>query len=73
MTSARPYRTPLPIDEAARRVRADAGCQFDGAVVAAFDRTESELRGMALAYQPSFNIAHVPEDLSADTRRRMQA
>jgi len=46
MTSARPYRNALPIDEAARRVRADAGTQFDVAVVQAFDRAEAEIRAM---------------------------
>ncbi len=49
MTSARPYRTALPLDEAARRLRADAGRQFDGAVVSAFNRVEEELRAMAAA------------------------
>ena len=46
MTSARPYRNALPLDEAARRLRADAGTQFDAAVVQAFDQAESELRSM---------------------------
>jgi len=49
MTSARPYRTALPLDEAARRLRAGAGRQFDAAVVSAFDRAEAELRAMATA------------------------
>lgn len=46
MTSARPYRAALPLDEAARRLRADAGTQFDVAVIEAFDRAEAELRSM---------------------------
>ena len=46
MTSARPYRNALPLDEAARRVRADTGTQFDATVVQAFDRAEAELRAM---------------------------
>jgi len=46
MTSARPYRDALPLDEAARRLRADAGAQFDAAVVQAFDRAEPELSSM---------------------------
>ena len=46
MTSARPYRNALPLDEAARRLRADAGAQFDAAVVQAFDQAEPELRSM---------------------------
>ena len=37
MTSARPYRTALPLEEAERRVRADAGRQFAPEAVAAFD------------------------------------
>jgi putative nucleotidyltransferase with HDIG domain len=46
MTSARPYRTALPVDEASRRVHADSGTQFDPAVVKAFHRAEGELRAM---------------------------
>ena len=46
MTSARPYRNALPLDEAARRLRADAGTQFDATVVQAFDQAEAELRSM---------------------------
>jgi putative nucleotidyltransferase with HDIG domain len=46
MTSARPYRTALPVDEAARRLRQDAGTQFDVAVVEAFNKAEAELRSM---------------------------
>jgi putative nucleotidyltransferase with HDIG domain len=46
MTTVRPYRSALPPDEAAHRVRAGAGTQFDSAVVHAFDRAESELRSM---------------------------
>ncbi len=49
MTSARPYRAALPIDEAARRIRADAGTHFDPAVVDAFDRAEREFRAMVKA------------------------
>jgi HD-GYP domain-containing protein (c-di-GMP phosphodiesterase class II) len=37
MTSARPYRTALPLEEAERRVRADAGRQFAPEAVAAFE------------------------------------
>jgi putative nucleotidyltransferase with HDIG domain len=44
MTSARPYRHALPFDEAARRLRADAGTQFDPAIVGVFGRVEAELR-----------------------------
>jgi HD-GYP domain-containing protein (c-di-GMP phosphodiesterase class II) len=46
MTSARPYRAALPVDEAARRLREDAGTQFDRAVVDAFNKAEAELRSM---------------------------
>ncbi len=46
MTSARPYRNALPLDEATRRVRAAAGTQFDATVVQAFDHAEPELRSM---------------------------
>jgi HD-GYP domain-containing protein (c-di-GMP phosphodiesterase class II) len=44
MTSARPYRNALPLDEAARRVRKDAGKQFAPEAVEAFDEVETELR-----------------------------
>src|SRR5262249_33097580 len=47
MTSARPYRTALSIDEAARRLRVGAGHQFDRAVIDAFDAAEPELRAGA--------------------------
>jgi putative nucleotidyltransferase with HDIG domain len=46
MTSARPYRAALPLDEAARRLRADAGTQFDAGVIEAFNKSEAELRSM---------------------------
>ena len=49
MTSARPYRAAMPPDEAARRVRADAGTQFDPAVVRAFETWERELLSMVTA------------------------
>ena len=42
MTSARPYRTALPIGEAARRLRKDRGKQFDPAAIDAFDAAEAE-------------------------------
>ena len=42
MTSARPYRPGLPREEAARRVRADRGTQFDPAAVDLFDAIEAE-------------------------------
>jgi putative nucleotidyltransferase with HDIG domain len=46
MTSARPYRHALPFDEASRRLHADAGTQFDAAVVKAFDVSAAELCSM---------------------------
>lgn len=44
MTSARPYRGALPLEEAARRVRKDCGTQFAPEAVQAFDAVEEELR-----------------------------
>ncbi len=44
MTSARPYRRALPFEEAARRLRADAGTQFDPFVVSVFVDVEREFR-----------------------------
>ena len=44
MTSARPYRHALPFEEAARRLRADAGAQFDPSVVGVFVAAEREFR-----------------------------
>src|SRR5205823_3845676 len=40
MTSLRPYRDPMPVEEAARRVRECAGTQFAPEAVEAFDRAE---------------------------------
>ncbi len=42
MTAPRPYRAPLPVVEAFRRVRAESGRQFDPAVVGALERGVSE-------------------------------
>ena len=43
MTSARPYRHALLLDEAARRIRRELGGQFSPEAVAAFDAVEEEL------------------------------
>ncbi len=43
MTSDRPYRRGLALDEAGRRVRAEPGKQFDPAAVEAFNRCEEEI------------------------------
>ena len=50
MTSARPYRDALSASEAARRLRADSGRQFDPAAIELFDAVEQEFR--ALHEQP---------------------
>ena len=42
MTSARPYRNALSVEEAARRLRADSGMQFDPSAIATFDAVEKE-------------------------------
>jgi putative nucleotidyltransferase with HDIG domain len=49
MTSARPYRQALPFAEAARRLRADAGTQFDPTVVHAFERAARQCRDLVPA------------------------
>ena len=49
MTSARPYRHALPFDEAARRLRADAGAQFDPLVIRAFDAVATRYRALVPA------------------------
>ena len=46
MTSARPYRSALSAEEAARRLRADSGMQFDPAAVALFDLVEQEFSAL---------------------------
>lgn len=46
MTSARPYRAALPAAEAARRLRADSGMQFDPAAVELFDVVEREFAAL---------------------------
>jgi HD-GYP domain-containing protein (c-di-GMP phosphodiesterase class II) len=44
MTSARPYRDALPVDEAARRLRAGSGTQFDPDAIEAFEAMVEEFR-----------------------------
>jgi putative nucleotidyltransferase with HDIG domain len=46
MTSARTYREALGLDEAARRLRAGAGRQFDPDAIALFEAVEGEFRGI---------------------------
>ena len=46
MTSARPYREALSAAEAARRLRADSGAQFDPAAVELFDAVEREFAAL---------------------------
>ena len=46
MTSARPYRDALPATEAARRLRADSGAQFDPQMVELFDAVEEEFAAL---------------------------
>jgi HD-GYP domain-containing protein (c-di-GMP phosphodiesterase class II) len=46
MTSARPYRSALPVEEAARRLRADSGAQFDPAAIELFDAVEREFAAL---------------------------
>lgn len=46
MTSARPYRGALPAAEAARRLRADRGAQFDPEMVDLFDAVEQEFAAL---------------------------
>jgi putative nucleotidyltransferase with HDIG domain len=42
MTSARPYRQALSVEEASRRLRADRGRQFDPAVIDVYETVESD-------------------------------
>jgi hypothetical protein len=46
MTSARPYRAALPAEEAARRLRAESGAQFDPAVIELYDSVKDELAAL---------------------------
>ncbi len=46
MTSERPYRAALPVEEAARRLRADSGAQFDPAAVELFNAVEEEFSAL---------------------------
>ncbi len=59
MTSARPYRNALPLDEAARRVRRDVGKQFAPEAVKAFDEVEEELRSVHGHARPLTNYEDV--------------
>jgi hypothetical protein len=54
MTSARPYRSALTPKEAARRLRADRGAQFDPEMIDLFDAVEQE-----------FTALHVEPDAAA--------
>ena len=51
MTSARPYRGALPPEEAARRLRADSGRQFDPAAIELYDAVERDF--IALHAEPN--------------------
>jgi putative two-component system response regulator len=42
MTSARPYRAALPAQEAARRLRADSGTQFDPEAIELYESVKEE-------------------------------
>jgi putative two-component system response regulator len=56
MTSDRPYRLALPMQEAGRRIRSETGKQFDAAAVDAFTRCEDEIvqiRAAMLALRPA--------------------
>ena len=46
MTSARPYRHALSAKDAARRLRADRGMQFDPAMIDLFDAVEQEFAAL---------------------------
>jgi HD-GYP domain-containing protein (c-di-GMP phosphodiesterase class II) len=46
MTSARPYRAALPAEEAARRLRADSGRQFDPQMIELFDAVQKEFAAL---------------------------
>jgi HD-GYP domain-containing protein (c-di-GMP phosphodiesterase class II) len=46
MTSRRPYRQALSIEEAARRLRTDSGSQFDPDMIALFDEVELEFAAL---------------------------
>jgi hypothetical protein len=46
MTSARPYRSALPAAEAARRLRADSGTQFDPAAIELYEAVKEEFAAL---------------------------
>src|SRR5687768_3634553 len=46
MTSARPYRAALPVEEATRRLRADRGMQFDPSVIELYEAVKDELAAL---------------------------
>jgi pSer/pThr/pTyr-binding forkhead associated (FHA) protein len=58
MTSARPYRGALPKEEAARRLLADSGAQFDPAAITLFEAVREE-----------FEALHVAADAAGPTSR----
>jgi putative two-component system response regulator len=53
MTSARPYRSALPAEEAARRLRADSDKQFDPEGIEAFDAVEAQFREIRIRMAPA--------------------
>ena len=46
MTSARPYRNALPVEEAVRRLRAASGTQFDPDMIELFDSVQQEFAAL---------------------------
>jgi putative nucleotidyltransferase with HDIG domain len=57
MTSARPYRNALPMEEAIRRVHNDRGKQFDPDAVDAFDQVHEEFNEIRVAGLEQVRIA----------------
>lgn len=53
MTSARPYRPGLPREEAARRLRAERGTQFEPAALDLYDACEAEFHAILDETNPS--------------------
>jgi HD-GYP domain-containing protein (c-di-GMP phosphodiesterase class II) len=70
MTSARPYRHALLIEEAARRIRQDKGKQFTPAAGEAFDAVEQELRIVHEQARPLVRYEDSVEGAADRLRRR---
>jgi HD-GYP domain-containing protein (c-di-GMP phosphodiesterase class II) len=68
MTSARPYRKAMPLEEAVAEIDRCSGTQFDPVVVAAFHRAYPALEGLPIE-TPAKVLHRLPEGVASGTVR----